>query len=86
MVFVGLTSALFCHSFPRLLTVLRMAMINIVHIVDLCGSSRLKWKSENVVFEIDWNDFILSISIHLHKFSFLDDHVSTVMSSSARDF
>ena len=89
-------------SVSRLLTILRKTMISIVHIVGLCGFYfSIQVEIENVVFETDWNEFILSIPVHqflkmnprfLTIFTVNTNHISTVMSeveilsSFARDF
>ena len=52
-------------SVSRLLTVLRKTMISIVHVVGLCRFHfSVEVDVENVVFEIDWNEFVLSMPIH----------------------
>ena len=93
-----------CSAIPvsRLLTVLRRTMIRKVHIV---GLGRFHFSTqveiEKVVFEIDWNEIILSMPIHqflkknshsLTNFTVNWNHVTTVMSkveilsSFVRDF
>ena len=74
----------------RLLTVLSKTMISIVHIVGLCRFHfSVQVEIENVVFEIDWNEFVLSIPVHqflkmnshsLTNFAVNRNHVSTIMS------
>ena len=82
----------YCSAIPvsRLLTVLRRPMISVVHIVGLCRFHfSVQVEIENVVFEIDWNKFALSIPVHqfldmhshsLTKFAVNRNHVSSVMS------
>ena len=86
----------------RLLTVLCKTMISIVHIVGLCRFHfSIQVEIENVVFEVVWIVFVLSMTIHqflkmnshsLTKNVVNKNHVSTVMSeveilsSFARDF
>ena len=74
----------------RLLTVLRKTMISIVHIVGLCWFHfSVLVEIENVVFEIDWNEFVPSMPVHhflkmnshsLTNFAVNRNCVSTVMS------
>ena len=89
-VFVGLTSALLCH--PRFPTADSSSQDNAQHrshcwslLISILGSSR----NQNVVFEIDWNEFVLSMPVHqFHKmnshsltnFALNRNHVSSVMS------
>ena len=64
-------------------------MISIIHIVGLCrfhfsGQAEM----ENVVFEIDWNEFVLSMPVHQFlkmnshpdNFAVNRNHVSIIMS------
>ena len=56
-----------CSVIPvsRLLTVLRKTMISIVLIVGLCRFHfSVRVEIENVVFEIDWIEFVLSMPIY----------------------
>ena len=81
-----------CCAIPvsRLLTVLRKTMISIVHIVALCRFHfSVRVEIENVVFEIDWNEFVLSMPLHqflemnahsLTNVAVNRNHVSTIMS------
>ena len=65
-------------------------MLNIGHIVGLCGFHfSVQVEIENVVFETDWNEFVLSMPVHpflkmsshsLTNFAVNRDHVTTVMS------
>ena len=74
----------------RLLTVLRKTMISIVHIVGLCLLHfSVQVEIENVVFEKDWNEFVISMPVHkflkmnshsLTNFAVIRNHVSTIMS------
>ena len=80
--FVGLASALLCHT--------RFRLLSIVHIVGFCGLHfSVQVDIENVVSEINWNKIVLSIPDHqflevvshsLTNFSVNRDHVSIVVS------
>ena len=74
----------------RLLNVLRKTMLSIVHIVGLCGFHfSVQVEIENVGFEIDWNEIILSVPVHqflkvnshsLTNFAVNRNHVTTIVS------
>ena len=71
-VFVGLTSALLCH--PRFPTADSSSQDNGQH-RSHCWSLSVQAEIGNVVFEIDWNEFVLSMPIHQfsqNEFSFPD--------------
>ena len=89
-VFVGLTSALLYH--PRFPTA-DSSKDNDQHRSHRCSllisHFSIQVEIENVVFEIDWNEFVRSIPFHqflkmnshsLTKFAVKMNHVSTIVS------